>query len=229
MAAAATDTQVLQSTEEQSTSLRELTPSTCGVGAWILRVVHPRVIDYLYQYQNQERKGRKMECILASKDSDCYCMGLIKHAGSGDTADKTFKAAAAKFKDNTIWRLTRITLAIDKPQYVSSPIKHVIDLSKTKVSPVLESSTFPKAPTPPDALATTLRISRGQKTDLLALAQSITNQRTVTAARGEKIIVDATVIDGSKLENGRLATITFPMFSHRPNQAMRTLTDCEVI
>ena len=48
---------VLQKT---SLSLHELTPSTCGIATWILRVVQPRVVESTYNWQGQERKGKKL-------------------------------------------------------------------------------------------------------------------------------------------------------------------------
>ena len=54
---------VLQSTSsekaQQSCLLAELTPSNCGIGTWILRVVQPRVIEYVYTWQGQQRQGKR--------------------------------------------------------------------------------------------------------------------------------------------------------------------------
>ena len=61
-------TTVLQSTS--SWSLLELTTKTCGVGVWILRVVQPRVVEYTYTWQSQQRQGKKAEYILLSEDSN---------------------------------------------------------------------------------------------------------------------------------------------------------------
>ena len=108
--------------------------------------------------------------------------------------------------------MSRITLAAEKPQFLGAPVKHVIDLTKTKVSPVLESTKFPKTRTPPENLATIVKLSRQQKVDFLALVRSIGDERVATTSRGERIIVDVTFTDGSTLDNGKIATITTSMF-----------------
>ena len=80
---------VLQKT---SLSLHELTPSTCGIAMWNLRVVQPRVVEYTYHWQGQERKGKKLESILLFENSDSYCMGTVRGTGTAGTAEQNFKA-----------------------------------------------------------------------------------------------------------------------------------------
>ena len=207
---------VLQSTPAETTpghcTLRELTQTTCGIGTWLLRVIRSIVVEYTYTWQGKERNGKKFECILLSEDSSSYCMGVIKRTGNGSAAEQIFKSSVMKFQENSIWNMSRVTLAADKPQFISSPIKHVIDLAKTKVSPVLQSTSFPKVPTPPENLATVVRLPRQQKVDFLAIVQSVENKRTVTTSRGERSIVDVTLLDGSCLDNGKMAAITTAMF-----------------
>ena len=200
---------VLQKT---SLSLHELTPSTCGIATWNLRVVQPRVVEYTYLWQGQERKGKKLECILLSENSDSYCMGLVRRTGSNDAGERKFQTMVEKYNENTIWSMSRITLAQEKAQFIGSPVKYVIDMEKTKVTPVLQSTTFPRTPTPPDSLATIVELTRKQQVHFLALVRSVEKQRIATTARGERIIVDVTFVDGSKLANGKLATITTAMF-----------------
>ena len=207
---------VLQNTPlgmaQQSCPLGELTPTTCGIGTWTLRVVQTRVIEYTYTWQGQQRQGKKAEYILLSEDSNSYCMGIVKRTGTAATADQTFKATMEKFKEGTIWNMSRITLASEKTQFVGSPVKYVIDLTKTKVSPVLQSTTFPNTPTPAESLATIVQLPRQQKVDFVTLVRAVEKQRTATTSRGDRTIVDVTFMDGSKLANGKMATITTAMF-----------------
>ena len=53
----------------------------------------------------------------------------------------------------------------------------------------------------------------------MALVRSINGQRTATTCKGPRTIVDATFIDGSELPNGKMATITVPMFFPATAQA----------
>ena len=166
-APSATTQPVPQSTSAEtppgSYILRELTPTTCGIGAWSLRVVGPKVVEYTYHWQGQTRQGKKLECILLSEDSNSYCMGLVKRHGSNAAAEQNFNNFVTKFREDTVWSMSRITLANQNTQFISSPVKHVVDLTKTKVSAVLQSTSFPKIPTPPENLATVLRLPRQQK------------------------------------------------------------------
>ncbi len=84
------DEAVEQKTLSDSCGLHDLTPSTCGIGIWTLRVVEPRVVEYTYNWQGQERRGRKLERILLSENSDPYCMGTVKRTGTADTAVQKF-------------------------------------------------------------------------------------------------------------------------------------------
>ena len=118
----------------------------------------------------------KLECILLSEDSNSYCMGLVKRHGSTAAAEPNFNAFVTKFGEDTVWSMSRITLAKENTPFISSPVKHVVDLTKTKVAAVLQSTPFPKIPTPPENLATVLRLPRQQKmTSLQSCDPSKTN------------------------------------------------------
>ena len=62
-----------------------------------------------------------------------------------------------KFQNATMWRLSQVSLLNEKPIYLGSPIKIVIDLNSTSFQPLLQSTvTMPSHPTPPEDLATLL-------------------------------------------------------------------------
>ena len=143
------NTPVVQSTS--GCSLLELTSKTCGVGVWILRVVQPRIVEYTYTWQSQQRQGKKAEYILLSEDSNVYCVGVVKCSGSNDAANQKFLAQVENFKNGTMWSMSRINLTSDKPEYIGSPVKHVIDLTKTKLSPILDTHVFQEHPHLPRA------------------------------------------------------------------------------
>ena len=134
-------------------------------------------------------------------------MGTVRRSGSTATGEQNF-GAMVKITKDSIWNMSRITLISEILQFIGSPVKHVIDLTKTKVSPVLQSTTFPKTPTPPESLATIVQLPRKQQVHFLALVRSVEKQRIAIASRDERTIVDVTFVDGSKLANGKMATIT---------------------
>ena len=137
---------------------------------------------------------------------------MVKGGGSSVTAEQNFKAHVQRLQNGTMWSMSRITLSSDKAEYLGALVKVVIDLAKTKLSPVLESAVFPKTPTPPESLASIVQLRRQQKMDFLALVNTGEKHRSVTTKSGEKNVIDVTFLDGSKLANGKFATITTSMF-----------------
>ena len=62
-----------------------------------------------------------------------------------------------KFQNATMWWISQVSLLNEKPIYLGSPIKIVIDLNSTSFQPLLQSTvTMPSHPTPPEDLATLL-------------------------------------------------------------------------
>ena len=163
-----------------------------------------RFIAYEYVWQNQPRKGQKLECRLVAADG-VYCQGVIKalprsssHGGGVDPAAE-LKEMQAKFKDGTVWRMTKVALANEKSEYIGSALKVCIDLRKTKCAAILQGCVeMAPAPAPEDELERILALERTQRVDLTALIAEVSPTRRETTAYGEKDIVDLTFVDGSK-------------------------------
>ena len=125
-----------------SLDLHELNAKSAGIGAWVLRVHAMRRIEYEYVWQNQPKKGLKVECRLVAADG-VYCQGGFEalnrsssRGGGGDPAVE-LKEMQDKFKDGTVWRMTKVVLANETSEYIGSPLKICIDLRKTKMQPYL--------------------------------------------------------------------------------------------
>ena len=122
-----------------SLNLHELNAQSAGIGAWVLRVHAMRRIEYEYVWQHQPKKGEKLECRLVAQDG-VYCQGVIKgmsksYRGGGVDPAADMKDMQDKFKDGTVWKMTKVALANEKSEYISSPVKSTIDLRKTKYAP----------------------------------------------------------------------------------------------
>ena len=134
----------------RDTALDELTPSTAGFANVLVKVhkcFQPQ--EYTYTWNGQTKQGKRQEYVLVSKDSSSYCIGSITRKGTGAGAEAGFKKALDKFKVGTIWQLTKVVFAKEKPAYVGAPVKNVIDLVLTKCAPVLQSTvSMPAQPTP---------------------------------------------------------------------------------
>ena len=95
-----------------------------------------------------------------------------------------------------MWRLSQVSLLNEKPIYLGSPIKIVIDLNSTSFQPLLQSTvTMPIHPTPPEDLATLLESPNEQRVDVLALLASVGEPRTATTKWGQRTIVHIMIRD----------------------------------
>ena len=108
--------------------LHELNAKSAGIGAWVLRVHAMRYFEYEYVWQNQPRKGQKVECHLVAADG-VYCQGVIKalprswSRGGGVDPAAELRGMQDKFKDGTLWRMTKVVLANEKKN-VSTSARH---------------------------------------------------------------------------------------------------------
>ena len=188
----------------ESLDLHELNAKSAAIGAWVLTVHTMRYIEYEYVWQQQPRKGQKLECRLVAADG-VYCQGVIRalprSTSRGGVVDPAaeFKALDAKFKDGTVWSMTKVALANEKSEYIGSPVKLCIDLRKTKCTGILPGTVdMAPAPAPEDELERILALERTQRVDLTALIAEVSPVRRETTAYGQKDIVDVTFVDGSK-------------------------------
>ena len=139
-------------------SLAEMTTQSAKIGRWLLRLwTPPDEEDYQYTMRGKTIQGKVLRCCFVSTDSTHYCIGKYKRKGKEPQASEEFRAIKNKFQNATMWRLSRVSLLNEKPIYLGSPIKIVIDLNSTVFQPLLQSTvTMPSHPTPPEDLATLL-------------------------------------------------------------------------
>ena len=111
-----------------SLELEELNSKSTGIGAWMVKIHRMRWSEYEYTRQNMVQKGQKLECLLVAQ-SGTYCHGVIKALysrtkgrGGVDPAAE-LKTLMDKFKDGSIFMLTKVTLADEKAEFIGSPLK----------------------------------------------------------------------------------------------------------
>ena len=86
----------------------------------------------------------------------------------------------------------------EKPSYISSPLKIMIDLNSTKMDPVLQSiHKMPSEPTPLETLHTILMCPQHQRVDVTALIENVSEVREVTSAHGPRYVADVQIRDDS--------------------------------
>ena len=122
-----------------SFQLHELNAKSGPVGTWILKVYNMRMITYEYNRGGQPRQGQKLECMFVSKDG-VYCQGVIKSvyktaktSGPLDPAAE-LRQMQERFQNGTMWKMTKVTLADEKSQFISSALKNVSTCEKQNAS-----------------------------------------------------------------------------------------------
>ena len=100
-----------------------------------------------------------------------------------------------RFPADSTWKFTAVRLMDEKSCYIHTACRIVIDLRKTKATALLQSSSFPRLPTPATSIADILSLRQMQRFDLMAILAAILAERRSSA--GQKI-VDVRLVDGSK-------------------------------
>ena len=125
-----------------NTPLQELVGASASFGQWTLKISGPP-IEKNYTWDEGWKTGKAFTVVFVSKDSSQYCMGRFTWRGAQPDAEKKFAEAKAKFKANSVWKLTNVQLVKhDKPLYIGCSVKATIDINTSKFTQVLQSTEF---------------------------------------------------------------------------------------
>jgi hypothetical protein len=143
--------------------------------------------------------GKAFAVLLVSKDTTQYCYGKFTRRGKEPKATTDFEAAKNKFQEGTVWLFTKAALITkEKPLYIGSSVKAVIDLNSSTTAPVLQSTAFAQlVPTPAEDIATLLDATNNQRVDVTALVVKVSAMRAYATACGPRLMVDVTIRDAS--------------------------------
>ena len=179
--------------------LQHLTEQSAGVGSWMLKLVgEPRDTEYTWSKAGKSGKGRKLEYILVSEDQSQYCEGLYRRIGKEPQATQNFQQMKMKFKQGTVWKISKVSFVNQNPKYLGCSCKFIIDMNTSTFQPVLENTVkMPTQPTPPEDLATLLSCPQGQIVDVIALVTHVSQPVRKTTPYGERNLVDVTIMDDS--------------------------------
>ncbi len=176
--------------------LAELLSNGAGaIGEYDVKVRIAKIIDYSYTYQGRTVATQKLEVELQSLIAEQYCLGVAK-LKAGDK--KELKLVLDRFKTGTTWKCSKVKLLDEKPAFIHTACRIVIDLRKTKFTPVLQSGAFPQTPTPTCSIADVLQLKHMQRFDLMAVPTKILAERRSGAGIP---IADVRLVDGTKDPN----------------------------
>ena len=203
---------LVMSAEAEYLSLAECNPGNAAVGTWLVRLVKTRVFEHVYAWQGQEKISKRWECVSVSPDPHEYCISVLRRKGPGQKNVKEFDAGMQKYKQGLMWSVSDVAFLKENPSFVSAPLKHVIDIANSKFVPVLQSTfEMPTYALPPDDLAGLVELEEVQRVDVIALVKSMDNVHMSMTSRGERKIVDVTLMDGSVLQDSPVF-VTITMF-----------------
>ena len=77
--------------------------------------------------------------MLVSPDASVYCNGFVRRKQDNLIGNGKIAEAVKTVRYKSVWGASKVTLAKEKPCFLSSPLKLVIDLDASKMTPVLQS------------------------------------------------------------------------------------------
>jgi len=199
----------------QMQDLKVLSKSSARVATFAVKLCDGDCEQYTYTPKNtgQEKLMHKFETFLVGNNPQEYCKGYVK--GSSDECKK----AAAKFKDGTVWAMSKVVFdTFAQAQYISTPVPFRVDLSKstmtiqdggTEAQKTLCAS-MPSSPVPPLSVADVTRITTNRSTDLIAVVKQV--QSRTRKSKKDELIVDIALVDTTMGSSGKLAEIEVSVF-----------------
>ena len=184
-------------------SLAEFNKSSAKVGRFRVKVCLGRVETYEYEKKSTKETitAFKFECVLVGDDPTDYIAAFVK--GTKKQVDD----AKEKFKDATVWQLSKTALDTwTTPAWISTPKPFRVNLASSTLTlaTLAEASKMPSEPVPPRTVAETVCITSTKMQDLIAVVKEVKKRRQ---NKSGMVILDAILIDGSKAETDEMATL----------------------
>lgn len=180
--------------------LKELSKTNAKLASFAVKVAG----GHLGTYQIPKKDGtsyvnHKFDVFLISSDAQWYCTGTIK--GTLGQAE----AGKAKFKDGSTWAMSKVSFdTYAAAAHIGSSVPFRIDLAKTTMTAREDIKITATGPTPPNSVASIVRIKTNRCTDLIAVVKAVAKERI---NKSGETILDVELIDGSEITKDNLATI----------------------
>ena len=105
-----------------------------------LKVIRNDLLDYTYTFKAKEVVTQKLQLVLQSKIPEQYCLGVAK-LKNNDKAE--LKKLADRWQTGSTWMFKDLTLLNEKSAYIHTSCRIAIDLRKSRVQALLQSTSFP--------------------------------------------------------------------------------------
>ena len=122
--------------------------------------------------------------------------------------------AEAKFKAGLKYRFSKVVLdSLPKQEYLHTPLKHRVDVAKTKTDPLMQVKQGETVqPSPAMNIKDCNKLQQTQRLDATALMDAMSEVRSISFSRQA---VSVTVIDDSG-DDGKPGQLTFSFFMDLP-------------
>ena len=183
--------------------MRQMTKTSVRLSSFIGRTVCITEAPYTFKPKRSAKEvtQQKIECYVLGDDPRYYVQAVAK----GSMTD--LSNIRKQMVDGAVFQFSKIKLALEDSQYISSPIKILIDLrnqtTMTKITDEKVQNSLAKKPVPPRTVAETSQITATSHQDLLALVTAIDSTRSTK--RGD--VLEVTVMDGSQYAPGSYAQL----------------------
>ena len=109
-------------------TLKNMNSTTGKFAKWYVRVIAPKIIEYPIKARGETIAAQKFECVLVSKDSTQYMLGLVPFAFSDRGAAKK---AMDRFTENHVFEIREPAFDTKaKSEFNGCPVKNVLLLTK---------------------------------------------------------------------------------------------------
>ena len=174
--------------------LAELNPASVRIGGtWDIFVSRSFEDTYNYTWQGKPRQGSNFVCILVcAEDPRQYCQAQFKKTNQNVAK---YAQAQKTFKNEMRFVMSKVGFVDDaKAAYVSTPLKIVVDLSRTKMDPFLGASNSAVQPAPTATVASSIDLGTNQFFDVTALVQDVGETGSYDNNRSSFLV---NIMDGS--------------------------------
>jgi len=163
-------------------------------GTWDVYLCNPFVDKYSYSWQGKPREGTNFFCSLVSaEDPSKYCQAQFKKT-TGNAGK--FQQAVDAYKHGARFVMSKVGFVEDaKLAYVSSPLKIVVDLSKTTMDSAIDAPNSAVQPVPLTTVAGSVDLGANQFFDITALIQEVSETRHHDNNRSSFVVK---IYDGSR-------------------------------
>ena len=195
-------------------TLTELNQRSASIGLWDVSVFRPTMHYWKYKQKSsgQERNGADFRCTLVSvHNPEQY---VSAHITMRSDKMGPLQQAEAKFKANLKFRISKVGLDNSaKQEFMHTPVKHKVDLSRTKADPLMklkEGEIIQPHPSMP--LTECKQLQQNQRFDVTAILDQVSEVRAVNA---ERQVVSLTLLDDSG-DEGKPVQLTISYFMDLP-------------